>query len=114
MEMKHYDVIVVGAGAAGMIAAHELVLTGKTVGVLEARDRIGGRIYSINDPDFDLPVELGAEFVHGRLALTQQLLKAAGLPYYKLGGEFWQKEDGKLEEQKDMVEDYSLLNKKFK
>lgn len=41
------DVVVIGAGFAGLVAAHELVSTGKTVHLLEARDRIGGRTESI-------------------------------------------------------------------
>lgn len=75
MEQNSFDVIVVGAGAAGLIAAWELALTGKTVVVFEARDRIGGRIHTMQDKNFQLPVEAGAEFVHGELPLTQLLVK---------------------------------------
>ncbi len=59
------DVIVLGAGAAGLSCAHELVSSGIGCLVLEARHRVGGRIASVYDDRFPVPVELGAEFVHG-------------------------------------------------
>ncbi len=58
------DVIVVGAGAAGLAAASSLVAKGYRVVVLEARNRIGGRMdTSMAWPDF--PVDLGASWIHG-------------------------------------------------
>ncbi len=61
--------LIIGAGAAGIAAAHELKLAGESGIVLEARDRIGGRVYT--DRTFaDVPVELGAEFIHGDEAPT--------------------------------------------
>ncbi len=109
-----YDVIVVGAGASGLMAAWELVQTGKKVAVVEARDRIGGRIHTITDKNFSIPVELGAEFVHGNLEHTQLLLKKAGAACVKTSGDIWQKENNGLQKQEDFIEDYSLLEKKFK
>jgi monoamine oxidase len=60
------DVLVIGAGAAGLTAAGALARSGRRVLLLEARDRIGGRIHTVHDPLFPIPVELGAEFVHGK------------------------------------------------
>jgi len=57
------DVIVVGAGAAGLTVARDLTAAGRRVLVLEARHRLGGRIWTQQTPDG--PIELGAEFVHG-------------------------------------------------
>jgi phytoene dehydrogenase-like protein len=59
------DVIVIGAGAAGLSAATALGQAGLPVTVLEATERIGGRIFTLRDPVCQAPVELGAEFVHG-------------------------------------------------
>jgi protoporphyrinogen oxidase len=60
------DVLIIGAGVAGLAAAYELSRAGVNVIVLEARDRIGGRIYTLHDESSPLPIELGAEFIHGR------------------------------------------------
>ena len=114
MEENYFDVIVIGAGAAGLIAAWELVQTGKRTAVIEAKDRVGGRAHTIHDNNFELPVELGAEFVHGDLELTKTLLKKAGVEKYKVSGDIWQNEDESLDEQSDFIEDFSALNKKFK
>lgn len=59
------DVLILGAGVAGLAAAGELAPAGKHVTLLEARDRIGGRIFTLHPQDASSPVELGAEFVHG-------------------------------------------------
>src|SRR4051794_5947897 len=70
------DVIIIGAGIAGLAAARDLVRAGRNVVVLEARDRIGGRILTRHDGD---TVELGAEFVHGKPPAIFEIAKAAGL-----------------------------------
>lgn len=71
------DVVIIGAGAAGLAAAHNLKSAGLEPLVVEARDRIGGRIWTDHSRG---PVELGAEFVHGERAATWQLITPAGLP----------------------------------
>lgn len=63
--MTGVDVAVVGAGVAGLAAARELRDRGLRVTVLEARSRIGGRILTHRDDRVPLPIELGAEFLHG-------------------------------------------------
>ncbi|WP_395818784.1 flavin monoamine oxidase family protein [Curtobacterium flaccumfaciens] len=57
------DVVVVGAGVAGLAAARALALGGLRVVVLEARDRIGGRTWT--DSSLGVPVDLGASWIHG-------------------------------------------------
>ncbi|HWM45269.1 MAG TPA: FAD-dependent oxidoreductase, partial [Burkholderiales bacterium] len=74
------DVLVVGAGAAGLAAAAELARAGQSVLIVEARDRIGGRCYTRRLPGVPAPVELGAEFIHGRPEATFSLLRKAGIP----------------------------------
>ena len=74
------DVVVVGAGAAGLAAARELVRAGVRVRVLEARHRIGGRILTERFPDLAIPIELGAEFVHGSAPEIWDVIRGAGLP----------------------------------
>jgi monoamine oxidase len=74
------DVLVVGAGAAGLAAACALTRAGRSVLIVEARDRIGGRCYTRRLPGIPAPVELGAEFIHGRPAETISLLKRANVP----------------------------------
>lgn len=73
------DVIVVGAGVAGLSCAVALVRAGLRVTVVEARDRLGGRIYTARLPDAPIPVELGAEFVHGTPPELLALLDEAKL-----------------------------------
>jgi phytoene dehydrogenase-like protein len=75
MEEGIFDVIIIGSGAAGLMAALELAQAGKRIAVVEAKDHVGGRAHTILDSCFQLPVELGAEFVHGNLELTNLLLK---------------------------------------
>jgi monoamine oxidase len=57
-------VIVIGAGIAGLAAARELVASGMTVTILEARDRIGGRIWTDHSWP-GVPLDLGAAWIHG-------------------------------------------------
>ena len=64
-------IVVMGAGAAGLMAARELVRTGKKVTIPEARDRCGGRIRPLPSADFGYPAEGGAEFVHGEAPVKQ-------------------------------------------
>jgi monoamine oxidase len=73
-----FDVIVIGAGAAGLAAAARLNEAGHSVLLLEARDRIGGRMWTRHEPDVAAPVELGAEFIHGDPTTTLQWLSRVG------------------------------------
>src|SRR5690349_10040831 len=68
------NVVVVGAGAAGLAAARELVEAGRSVVVLEARPAPGGRIATERVPGFPCAIELGPEFVHGRAPETRRWL----------------------------------------
>jgi monoamine oxidase len=72
------EVLIIGAGVAGLTAARDLTAAGARVLVLEARDRLGGRIMTHHTPDG--PVELGAEFVHGAVEETLSVAREAALP----------------------------------
>jgi monoamine oxidase len=50
------SIIVIGAGAAGLMAAHELSKKGRQVTILEASNRLGGRIHTLVDPCFHAPL----------------------------------------------------------
>lgn len=71
------DAIVIGAGVAGLSAARALKLRGREVVVLEARARIGGRVHTVRERGWPIPVEAGAEFVHGKPAVLSGLARGA-------------------------------------
>jgi monoamine oxidase len=94
-----YDVIIIGAGAAGLLAMKDLAKAGYHVCMLEAAEVAGGRISTIKE-GFQDHVEAGAEFIHGKLPLTFKLLKEAGLSYEAVEGKMigvqngnWQTEE---------------------
>ncbi|MGC2402845.1 MAG: FAD-dependent oxidoreductase, partial [Acidobacteriaceae bacterium] len=77
------DVIVVGAGIAGLAAARTLAEAGLHVTLVEARERVGGRILTVPARQGGLPVELGAEFVHGLPPELVRLVDEAGLTRFE-------------------------------
>jgi monoamine oxidase len=81
------DVVVIGAGAAGVAAARALHEQGMNVVVLEARERIGGRVFTCRDRSVPLPIELGAEFIHGSAGELQSLLGDARVLNLDVAGE---------------------------
>jgi monoamine oxidase len=78
------DVIVVGAGVAGLAAAGCLAEAGRKVSLLEARPYLGGRVHTVFDPDFRHPIELGAEFVQGEPKEFLRTIEAMGLELYEV------------------------------
>lgn len=83
------DVIILGAGAAGLSAALELARCGFKVLVLEGRDRLGGRMFTTQDPVCHAAVELGAEFIHGRPPQIWNLLHKHGGSAQEVQGDHW-------------------------
>ncbi len=95
--VNDFDVVVIGAGAAGLAALQMLDKAGLRVMVLEARDRVGGRIYTVHDPLSPLPLELGAEFVHGRPPEIWDVVHDAGLAVYDGADESRYMNEGEVE-----------------
>lgn len=79
--MTDCDVVIVGAGLSGLVTARELNRHGLRVLILDARDRIGGRIYTVADDDGH-PVELGAAFVGPEQHAIGELAGELGLPLF--------------------------------
>lgn len=89
-------IIVIGAGAAGLMAARELARAGKKVTVLEVRGRCGGRIHPLSIAEFGYAADGGAEFVHGEAPVTRGLLREAGLSLLPIQGRRWTVNQGML------------------
>lgn len=89
VEKTSNSVIVIGAGVAGLAAARELRRAGVPAIVFEARDRIGGRLLTLRDSETAIPIELGAEFVHGVHPDLWSLVSDMRVPVVELAGEHW-------------------------
>lgn len=89
MSRQSEHVVIVGAGAAGLMAARALARAGKTVTILEARERCGGRIHPLPASEFGYPADAGAEFIHGDAPVTRALLREAGLSSQLIEGQQW-------------------------
>jgi monoamine oxidase len=106
-------VIIVGAGAAGLMTAKELSGAGKKVVLLEAGVAAGGRIRTMRGGGFISPVEEGAEFVHGELPLTLQLLRSAGIPFHPVMGKMIHVRKGKWGGRGEVSEGWGELMKEM-
>lgn len=109
--MKKQSIIIVGGGASGLMAAR-ILSSSYNVTIIEQRDELGGRIRTIRSGDNI--IEGGAEFMHGDLPLTIELLKEAGLNYVKAEGRMFRKQGSELKEQTEMVEGWDEFFKEIK
>src|SRR4051812_23430559 len=96
MNAERVDVVVIGAGVAGLAAARALVDAGVETRLLEARDRVGGRVLTHRDARVPLPIELGAEFLHGEAAATMAIVHEAGLVAVEVSGDHWRGSHGTI------------------
>src|SRR4051794_16188444 len=90
------SVLIVGAGVAGLTAAIDLGQAGIPVVLLEARDRIGGRVFTKRVTGCEAPIELGAEFIHGKPPETWGPLQKHGKKIIEVDGDNWCVSKGKL------------------
>jgi monoamine oxidase len=93
MQQITCDVVILGAGVAGLAAAKRLCTERVSLAVVEARDRAGGRISTLHPADWPVPVELGAEFIHGRPEELWAAVHAADLPVSAVPDNHWQAPD---------------------
>ncbi|HEY9793075.1 MAG TPA: FAD-dependent oxidoreductase, partial [Candidatus Obscuribacterales bacterium] len=93
------DVIVIGAGAAGMTAAGELLANGRRVLVLEANARPGGRIWTLHPTGVPSPIELGAEFIHGIPEETWRIIEHERIRVCDISSTRWQASQGTFRKQ---------------
>ena len=112
------DVVIVGAGAAGLMCARELSRAGKQVLVLEASHRVGGRVLTLFETRAGVPIELGAEFIHGDAPVTTRLLDEARLATVAVSGEHVRSDRGELSPQgpvwERMSRVFALMSRKRK
>ena len=102
MKRTDADVLIIGGGAAGLAAARAMREAGARTLLFEARDRIGGRILTARDGRLPIPIELGAEFIHGSAPETVEIVREAGLVSYEVLGERWRAANGTFQR----VDDY--------
>lgn len=107
--MADSSLLIIGAGAAGLLAARDLARAGRRVTVLEARPRLGGRIFSLADGGFSAPTAGGAEFIHGPAPLTRALLREAGAAWHEPEGRSYRLREGQLQETEELFADLPRL-----
>jgi monoamine oxidase len=107
------DTIVIGAGAAGLAAAGALAKAGQSVVLLEARDRIGGRVHTLHPDDWPLPVELGAEYIHGKAPATLDLLRRHAVTAHDVADSHWRLKRKRLTQLDDFWERMEQLDSRL-
>ena len=101
------DALIIGGGIAGLVAACHLTDAGLRVTLLEARDRLGGRIYTESTGEF--PVELGAEFVHGHPDEILAIAAEGATPIVPVQGSFRRMINGEWAEAGHLMEKIDQL-----
>jgi monoamine oxidase len=96
MSKRITEVVVIGAGVAGLACTQALCEAGLRVTILEARSRVGGRIWTVHPSLTNAPVELGAEFIHGLPREVWQIVERADLQTHELTPNRWRLEQARL------------------
>ena len=108
-----FDAIIIGAGAAGLAAGRVLSGAGKKICILEARPRIGGRVFTQHIAGLPLPIELGAEFIHGMASTTFSIVDAAALIAAQLPDDHWWSSNGRWQRIADFWGDMQRVRSKI-
>jgi monoamine oxidase len=109
MQQPQTDILIIGAGMAGLTAARALAEAGRSVTLLEASSRVGGRIHTVREGNEI--IELGAEFIHGKPPELWSLIEEANLETYELDGSMLAYEDGRLQSRDEEAESSPILEK---
>jgi monoamine oxidase len=106
-------VLIIGAGAAGLLAARELAAAGQQVLLVEARSRVGGRVHTLLPLGFGRAIEAGAEFLHGEVPVTRKLLAEAGIAWQVATGQTYIIEQGVAQPESSFFAQLPLLLEKL-
>ena len=109
-----FDVIIIGAGAAGLAAMDELTEAGLKVCLLEAGEAAGGRIATQAATGFEIVIEAGAEFLHGKGPVTKSLLHKANIEYTEVQGKMIFVRNGVWIDEREKTNDPDPLDEKKK
>jgi monoamine oxidase len=102
-DQSSMDVLILGAGLAGLAAAQHLGKAGNSVTLLEARDRVGGRVLTHRDGSTPYPIELGAEWIDSS-GRVRRLLRQHGVNLLKADGRYWRRTPAGLEEMRQLYD----------
>ena len=114
MKNRTTDVLIVGAGIAGLAAAETLAAAHINSLILEARERIGGRIHTVRTNGSFVPIELGAEFVHGKPPDVWNIIRDGALPVAELTGDDACFENNQLHRCTDFWTDWEKVSNEMK
>jgi monoamine oxidase len=114
MRDRTKSVLIIGAGVAGLTVAAELSRNGWKVTVLEGRNRTGGRIHTIRDAQCSLPIELGAEFIHGKAPEILEVVQSANLTLADLPEWHWRLQKGKVLDSASFFSDIKKIMARMK
>ena len=107
------NVVIIGGGVSGLMAALELLKHNVQVTIIEAKNSLGGRICTLKENGFSRPIETGAEFIHGDLPLTLSLLDEAGITYHSINDKMVHIENGRLKQESGLDHYWNKLMKQM-
>jgi monoamine oxidase len=111
--MQDQGVTIIGGGIAGLTAGLRMARAGKRVVLLEARERLGGRLLT-RITENGTPIEMGAEFIHGAKTATWEFLRESGLETEPVTDRHWKRTpQGSLEEEQNFWDKLEKVSNRF-